>query len=124
MSELKMMSGIQHDFIINVKRALQDKENLYLVMDYASGGNLEYHLDKKRRFSEVETRKYFLNGDLLWSTYIPKELSTPTSSPRVYFLIVQAMLNLATSQEPEFCRPRLNMLMTLEILSTKLPKFC
>lgn len=32
--------------------AFQDRENLYLVMDYLDGGDLRYHIGKRRRFSE------------------------------------------------------------------------
>lgn len=37
--------------------AFQDRENLYLVMDVLSGGDLRYHISKNKRFSEEETRK-------------------------------------------------------------------
>lgn len=39
--------------------AFQDRENLYLVMDYLSGGDLRYHICKYRRFDE-ETTKFFV----------------------------------------------------------------
>jgi len=35
--------------------AYQDTENLYLVMDYLSGGDLRYHLIKRSTFTENET---------------------------------------------------------------------
>ena len=38
--------------------AFQDRENLYLVMDYLSGGDLRYHICRNRRFSEEITRKW------------------------------------------------------------------
>ncbi len=37
--------------------AFQDRENLFLVMDYLSGGDLRYHICKQRRFSEEQTSK-------------------------------------------------------------------
>jgi serine/threonine protein kinase len=37
--------------------AFQDRENLYLVMDLLSGGDLRYHICKNRRFSEEQTSK-------------------------------------------------------------------
>ena len=39
-------------FLINMTYAFQDKENLFLVMDYMSGGDLRYHIGKMRRFTE------------------------------------------------------------------------
>ena len=35
--------------------SFQDKENLYLVMDLMLGGDLRYHLCRKRKFNEAET---------------------------------------------------------------------
>jgi len=36
--------------------AFQDRENLYLVMDLLTGGDLRYHLGKVKRFSEENTK--------------------------------------------------------------------
>ena len=38
----------------------QDKENLYLLMNYISGGNLRYHLTMNTTFTEPQTSKYYL----------------------------------------------------------------
>ncbi len=38
-----------------MKAAFQDRETLYLVMDYCSGGDVRYHLPYKF-FNEEETR--------------------------------------------------------------------
>jgi serum/glucocorticoid-regulated kinase 2 len=35
--------------------AFQDYDNLYLVMDLLTGGDLRYHISKQRKFSEVQT---------------------------------------------------------------------
>jgi serine/threonine protein kinase len=35
-----------HSFLVNMYFAFQDKENLYLVMDYMQGGDLRYHIGK------------------------------------------------------------------------------
>lgn len=32
--------------------AFQDRDNLYLVMDLLSGGDLRYHIGKNRKFNE------------------------------------------------------------------------
>jgi len=37
--------------------AFQDRENLYLVMDYMLGGDLRYHIGRLRRFGEEMTSK-------------------------------------------------------------------
>lgn len=36
--------------------AFQDKENLFLVMDIMTGGDLRYHISRKKKFTERETR--------------------------------------------------------------------
>lgn len=43
--------------------AFQDYDNLYLVMDLLTGGDLRYHISRHKRFSEEQTSidviKYF-----------------------------------------------------------------
>jgi len=39
--------------------AFEDRDNLYLVIDIMSGGDLRYHIGKNRRFSEQQTSKYY-----------------------------------------------------------------
>ncbi|KAM3128641.1 hypothetical protein pb186bvf_019270 [Paramecium bursaria] len=41
-----------------MQAAFQDRDNLYLVMDLLTGGDLRYHICKQRRFTEEQT-KYF-----------------------------------------------------------------
>ena len=43
-------------FIVNMMYAFQDRENIYLVMDLLSGGDLRFHISKKKKFSEEQTR--------------------------------------------------------------------
>ena len=50
--------------------AFQDRDYLYLNMDYLSGGDLRYHLcRKKKRFSENES-KFFISSLLLSLEYL------------------------------------------------------
>ena len=51
MNERKILAKLNHPFIINMTSAFQDRENLYLVMDYLNGGDLRYHIGKKGKFS-------------------------------------------------------------------------
>lgn len=37
--------------------AFQDRENLYLVCDLMTGGDLRFHIGKKKRFNEEQTSK-------------------------------------------------------------------
>lgn len=52
MNELKLLSLVQSDFIVNVHYAFQDKQTLFLVMDLLLGGDLRYHIARKKKFSE------------------------------------------------------------------------
>lgn len=36
--------------------AFQDRENLYLVCDLLTGGDLRFHVGKRKRFSEEQTK--------------------------------------------------------------------
>eukprot|EP00356_Strombidium_inclinatum_P002838 CAMPEP_0170481284 /NCGR_PEP_ID=MMETSP0208-20121228/1786_1 /TAXON_ID=197538 /ORGANISM="Strombidium inclinatum, Strain S3" /LENGTH=69 /DNA_ID=CAMNT_0010753957 /DNA_START=159 /DNA_END=368 /DNA_ORIENTATION=- len=51
MNELKLLSIINSDFIVNAHYAFQDSENLYLVMDLLLGGDLRFHLARQRKFT-------------------------------------------------------------------------
>jgi serine/threonine protein kinase len=42
-------------FLVNMVSAFQDRENLYLVMDLMTGGDLRYHISRHRRFTEEQT---------------------------------------------------------------------
>lgn len=55
-NERQILAQLKNPFIVNMYYAFQDRENLYLVMDYLSGGDLRYHICRHRRFSEETTR--------------------------------------------------------------------
>jgi serum/glucocorticoid-regulated kinase 2 len=40
--------------------AFQDKDNLFIVMDYLSGGDLRYHICKQKKFNEEQSSIYYL----------------------------------------------------------------
>ena len=60
-TEREFLSRLNHPFIVNMHYAFQDKENLYLVMDMLSGGDLRYHVSRYRKFSEEQTRFFIAN---------------------------------------------------------------
>lgn len=55
LNELKLLTVFHHPFLVNVHVAFQDHANLYLVLDFLEGGDLRYHLGRKRRFTEAQT---------------------------------------------------------------------
>ena len=59
MIERELLSLLKHKFLVNMTYAFQDFENLYLVMDLLTGGDLRYILTKAKRFNEAQTSKYY-----------------------------------------------------------------
>ena len=68
-SELELLSNMESPYIVNMHYAFQDRENLYLVMDYLSGGDLRFHISRHKKFSEEQTR-FFICGLILSLEYI------------------------------------------------------
>lgn len=52
--------------------AFQDFENLYLVMDLLTGGDLRYHISRHKKFSEEQTSKYIFEICRLFLRYFIK----------------------------------------------------
>ena len=67
--ERELLSHLKNPFIINMYYAFQDYDNLYLVMDFLSGGDLRYHICRHRKFSEDET-KFIICNIILGLEYI------------------------------------------------------
>ncbi|CAD8075637.1 unnamed protein product [Paramecium sonneborni] len=59
MNERTLLSQLKHPMLVNMNFAYQDRENLYLLMDYMKGGDLRYHIGRMRRFDENST-KFFI----------------------------------------------------------------
>lgn len=55
LNERSLLSILNHQFIINIQFAFQDKRKLYLGLDLKLGGDLRYHM-LKRKFSEPEAK--------------------------------------------------------------------
>ena len=68
-SERAFLSKLHHPFIVNMHYAFQDNDNLYLVMDMLSGGDLRYHIARHRKFSEEQTR-FFIACMIIALEYI------------------------------------------------------
>ena len=68
-NERKLLSKLNHPFLVNLYYAFQDTEYLYLILDYLSGGDLRFHLKKRIIFTEKQS-KFFLANLLLSLEYI------------------------------------------------------
>ena len=67
--ERDLLSKLKHPFIINIICAFQDYENLYLLLDYLSGGDLRYHFNLTNKFNENDI-KFFISNIILSLEYI------------------------------------------------------
>ena len=52
MNERKLLAQLHHPFLVNMSYAFQDRENLYLALDLLAGGDLRYHMSKRKFFIE------------------------------------------------------------------------
>ncbi|PVU98378.1 hypothetical protein BB560_005682 [Smittium megazygosporum] len=57
-NERLILGQIQHPFIVRLNYAFQSNSNLYLIMDYVSGGELFYHMANERIFTESQASFY------------------------------------------------------------------
>jgi len=56
LAERKILEALKHPFLMTLRYAFQTETKLYFVLDYYTGGELFFHLKKKRRFTEPEAR--------------------------------------------------------------------
>ena len=62
-NEKEFLSKLHHPFLVNMICSFQDYDNLYLVMDLLTGGDLRYHICKKKKFTENQSK--FIIGCVL-----------------------------------------------------------
>ena len=65
LNEKKFLSKLNYPLISNMYYAFQNKEYLYIILDYLPGGDLRYHISKKKKYSEKEIK--FLISNLILS---------------------------------------------------------
>ena len=57
-SEKEVLEKATHPFIVRLHRSFQTRKQLVLVMDFLSGGELFFHLQREKRFDEERARVY------------------------------------------------------------------
>ena len=57
-TERRVLGYLDHPFLVSLHYAFQTDYKLFLVLDYATGGELFFHLSKAGRFTEDRTRFY------------------------------------------------------------------
>ena len=68
-NERTLLSKMFHPFIVNMHYSFQDIDNLYLIIDYLSGGDLRYQYCLDKEFNEEQT-KFFICCIILSLEYI------------------------------------------------------
>uniref|UniRef100_A0AC35U7V6 Non-specific serine/threonine protein kinase n=1 Tax=Rhabditophanes sp. KR3021 TaxID=114890 RepID=A0AC35U7V6_9BILA len=53
-----LKSNINHPFLVSLHYSFQTKDKLYFILDYLNGGELFFHLQKEKSFSEQRSRFY------------------------------------------------------------------
>ena len=69
LSEKNILTNLHYNFIANLNFSFQDKEYLYLVLDYLAGGDLRYYISRKVIFNESQI-KFMISNLLLSLKYI------------------------------------------------------
>ncbi|KAI9318149.1 kinase-like protein [Dichotomocladium elegans] len=57
-SERRLLEQINYGFIVNLRYAFQDDENLFMVLDLMLGGDLRFHLERMGPLPESQVRFY------------------------------------------------------------------
>lgn len=52
MNEKILLEKMKNSFLVNMVYSFQNREHLFLVMDYCNRGDLRYHLGNRRKFKE------------------------------------------------------------------------
>lgn len=68
-SEFNILKKIHHSFIANLYYSFQDKEYIYLILDYLPGGNLRQYISNKTIFKENQVQ-FIISNILLSIEYI------------------------------------------------------
>lgn len=56
--EKRILEQVDHPFIIKMHKTFQDDHKIYFLFDYCNGGELFFHLQRRRRFAEDMVRFY------------------------------------------------------------------
>jgi len=71
-NEIKIQKQLDHPHIVKLHHYFQDKENVYLVLEYAENNNLFFYLRKKKKLSEREAF-FFFSQTCLGIDYLHKK---------------------------------------------------
>ena len=69
LSEKRILSSLNYSLIPKLNFSFQDKEYLYIILEYLPGGNLRYYMSGEMRFNESQI-KFFISNIILSLKYI------------------------------------------------------
>ena len=58
-AEVKLMSAIKHRHVIRLLEVFETNQYLFMVLEYAEGGDLLHHLNNVTAMTEEEAKKVF-----------------------------------------------------------------
>jgi len=58
LAEKNILQRINHPFLVNLNYSFQTEDKLYFILDYVNGGELFFHLQKEKKFTEDRVRFY------------------------------------------------------------------
>jgi len=58
LAEKNILQKIHHPFLVNLHYSFQTEDKLYFILDYINGGELFFHLQREKRFSEERVKFY------------------------------------------------------------------
>ncbi len=58
--ERDLLVNVNCPFIVDIKFAFQDKDNLYIITEFMQGGELFFHLHKEKRFTNDKAKFYIM----------------------------------------------------------------
>lgn len=57
LNEKRVLGKLNHPLISKMYGSFSDRDNLYMILELLSGGDLRYHMTEVRRFMEEEASK-------------------------------------------------------------------
>ena len=69
LSERSILENAKSPFIVQLKYAFQNPHKLYMLMEFMPGGELFYHLSKRKNFSE-EIAKFYIAEVIIGIEYL------------------------------------------------------
>jgi len=58
LNERQALAAVESSFVVNLKYSFHSKDDVYLILDLMTGGDLGYHLHQKGRFPKRECQYY------------------------------------------------------------------